>query len=482
MERLIAKYKRRVHKTELIPSGLVDRLPTFNLLTPLAFGISVLGIFVWITSMTQADFWADDFSNLTKYGRTFGPIFETDGKLIINLYWFVGSYFFGAGSVIPYLLLNFLVFVGSIFILTKAAISRGWHKNYALLILTGLFGSGTIFAFLIWSSNIVHLASLFGLSCAIYIQEFARKVQSPSLTLLLAFLIGLIWTFTTLSNPLYIALIILGLFFVHEQYSAHLVTRDFKLLLKLLFLNLSLPIIGFVFLSYPRVTKQSAYALSGNEFIIDNIKFYLIPLLNIPYLILLFSVFLIAIGFALIIELKRSNFLPLILIVTALGVTYPILIQGQQRGIHYFSIPVILFVSSVYSMKISLAFLSRQKILGLFSKISIAALIVLVVVSTTWTRVWYTTTPFGQPLSEPRKDIAKLVKPADSVCIGFKMPNEYRDFFIGGMGGTNGFLLPPISAESIHFEHLGECDVIIGSNLEIKLNPNNTYIVSSTTQ
>jgi hypothetical protein len=482
MERLTAKYKRRVDKTDLIPWGLIDRLPTSNLLTPLAFGISALGIFVWLASMTKADFWADDFSNLTKYGRTFGPILETDGKLIINLYWFVGSYFFGSGSVIPYLLLNFLVFVGSIFILTKAAISRGWHKNYTLLILTGLFGSGTIFAFLIWSSNIVHLASLFGLSCAIYIQEFARKAHSSRLTLLLASVIGFIWTFTTLSNPLYLAVIVLGLFFVHEQYSAHLVSRDFKLLLKLLFLNLFLPIVGFVFLSYPRVTKQSAYDLSGNEFILDNIQFYITPLANIPYLLLLFTVFLIALGFALIIELKKRNFLPLILVSTALGVTYPILIQGQQRGIHYFSIPVILLVSSVYSMKISLAFISRQRILGLFSKISMAALIVLIVASTTWTRAWYTTTPFGQPLTEPRKDISKLVKPMGSVCLSFKMPDENRNFFIGGMGGTNGFLLPPINAGSVRFEHLGECDVTTDSNLDIELNPNNTYLISRTTQ
>ena len=478
MERLIARCKRLVDKTDLIPSGIRDRSPTFNLLTPLAFVIAVLGFLVWIASMMKADFWADDFSNLTKYGRTFGPILETDGKLIINLYWFVGSYFFGSGSVIPYLLLNFSVFVGSIFIITKAAISRGWYKNYTLLILTSLFGSGTIFAFLIWSSNIVHLASLFGLSCVIYVQEFARKAHSLRLTLLLASAIGFIWTFTTLSNPLYIALLILGTFFVYEQYRSRFVARDFKLLFKLLFLNLSLPIIGFVFLSYPRVTKQSAYDLSGNEFIIDNIKFYITPLLNIPYLALLFIPFLIAIGFALIIELKKSNVLPIILIGSALGVTYPILIQGQQRGIHYFSIPIILFVSSVYSMKITLAFLGRQRILGLFSRISLAALIVLVVASTTWTRAWYTSTPFGQPLSEPRKEIAKLVKPMGSVCLSFKMPDEHRDFFIGGMGGISGFLLPPINAAVVHFEHLGECDVEADSNLKIELAANNTYLVS----
>lgn len=482
MERLIAKFRSAVDRSDLIQPGITNRRPTFTLLSTLAFGISVLGILVWITSMIKADFWADDFSNLTKYGRTFGPILETDGKLIINLYWFVGSYFFGPGSVIPYLLLNSLVFVGSIFILTKVGISRGWHKNYALLILASLFGSGTIFAFLIWSSNIVHLASLLGISCAIYIQEFARKAHSHSSTLLLGCVMGLIWTFTTLSNPLYIAVVILGLFFVHEQHRAHTDTKDLKSYISLLMLNLSLPIIGFVFLSYPRVTKQSAYNLSGNEFIVDNIKFYVDPTLNNPVLALVSIIFLITMVLALVIELKESNALPLIFVATSLGITYPILIQGQQRGIHYFSIPIVLLVSSIYSMRITLAFLARHRILELFSKITIGTLIILVVASTTWTRDWYTTTPFGQPLSEPRKDIAKLVKPLGSVCLRFRMPDEYRDFFIGGMGGANGFLLPPINARSVHFEHLGECDVKTDSNLEIKLNPNNTYVVSLTAQ
>jgi hypothetical protein len=69
-----------------------------------------------------------------------------------------------------------------------------------------------------------------------------------------------------------------------------------------------------------------------------------------------------------------------------------------------------------------------------------------------------------------------------SVCLSFKMPDENRNFFIGGMGGTNGFLLPPINAGSVRFEHLGECDVTTDSNLDIELNPNNTYLISSTTQ
>jgi hypothetical protein len=192
----------------------------------------------------------------------------------------------------------------------------------------------------------------------------------------------------------------------------------------------------------------------------------------------LIGTFFFALIFALMLEIKNSNVLPLVFITTAVGIVYPILIQGQQRGIHYFSVPILLFICSVYSMKYTLNFLSRQMFLRFCSQISIAALIILVVASSTWTRAWYTDTPFGQSLTQPRKDISKLVSPSSSICLAFKMPIENRDFFIGGMGGVSGFLLPPINAASVHFEHLGECDAKVDSNLHIELAANNTYLIS----
>jgi hypothetical protein len=456
-------------------SVLIGKLIRFNFLVLLAGGVSLFGIFVWVASASKADFWADDFSNMTKFGRTLGPILDTDGKLIINFYWFIGSYFFGTGSVIPYLLLNFSVFIGSIFILNKVAHSRGWDKSFPLLILASLFGSGTIYAFLTWSSNIVHLASLFGFSCALYLQELIRKSPSKKFTLELASVMGLVWTFATLSNPLYIAFLFLGLYFTYEQYRIHAPIRDFNFLLGLVFLNLLLPILGFIFLSYPRVTKQSAYDISGNQFIIDNAKFYLAPFISIPFLGLLLICSLAIVAIALLLETRNKNYVPLILFTTVVGLIYPILVQGQQRGIHYFSIPIILLVCSIYSMRLTQLFLFHHLFIRFLSRITIGVLIVLLVAGSYWTRIWYTTTPFGQPLTQLRGEISQFVTPTNSICLRFKMPVQDRNFVIGGMGGRSGFVLPPINAVAVHFEHLNECVHSADTHIDVRLSFNNSY-------
>jgi len=79
----------------------LNRIMSFNFLNPLVYFFSFIGFLVWVGSIQKADFWADDFSHLNNFNKNLGAITSSDGKLVINVYWFFGSYAFGSSSAVP---------------------------------------------------------------------------------------------------------------------------------------------------------------------------------------------------------------------------------------------------------------------------------------------------------------------------------------------------------------------------------------------
>jgi hypothetical protein len=455
----------------------LNRIMSFNFLNPLVYFFSFIGFLVWVGSIQKADFWADDFSHLNNFNKNLGAITSSDGKLVINVYWFFGSYAFGSSSAVPYLLMNMAFFITSIFILHKIARSRGWGRHYIFYVCAMLFSTGSIYAFLLWSSNVVHLASLLGLCIALLIQEKARIEKSIPVTLLFGFLLGLVWTFATLSNPLYIGFLILAAYFVYEQLNNHKNYSSTFFKLKLILLNLSLPVLAFVFISYPRVTKQEAYDVSGLKFISSNFDYYFMGAFETPKLILLVVIGTLALLILMINNLRNLEFASAVFLLTASSIVFPILIQGQQRGIHYFSIPIILFLASIFSIKPDLKQLFRKNTLFFFSRLGVATLIVLVAVMGSWARSWYLTSPFGEPLTQIRQSIASSTIPGQSICLELEMPSQDQNFFLAAMGGTSGFLVHPINASNAQFNHIDGCVQSADRYIKILLSERGSYVV-----
>ena len=245
-----------------------------------------IGIFLYLASLTKSDFWADDFTNMHRYFRTLGPIESTDGKLIINIYWYLGSIFYGDSSALPYLLTNLLIFMISVFLLSRFAILRSWHPGYVQLVLAVGVGTASLYPLLLWSSNIVHLASFLGLAIALNLQQAILLLKSRANYFFYTTILGLLWSFSILSNPLYFGFVVIGILFIYEQVK----TLDFIFSTKkrglfigcLIGSNFILPCLSFIF-AYSRVTQQSAYRNSGTRFINLIFLIILIPSYKIDF-------------------------------------------------------------------------------------------------------------------------------------------------------------------------------------------------------
>ena len=92
-------------------------------------------------------------------------------------------------------------------------------------------------------------------------------------------------------------------------------------------------------------------------------------------------------------------------------------------------------------------------------------------------RSWYLTSPFGAPLTEVRQSIANSTYPGQSICLELEMSNNDRNFFLAAMGGASGFLVHPINASSVQFDHIDRCVQSADSHIKIFLSDRGTYVV-----
>jgi hypothetical protein len=425
--------------------------------------ITLLGFLTLITSLVSSSFFADDFTNMVKYNRNFGSVSESDGKLVINVFWFLGTTFFGTASPLPFLLMNIAVFVFSFILLHQAFVLSRWNTGGVYWILSIVFSLGVIFPILLWSSNIVHTVALFCLCLNIFIQQrFLSESDLISFKDVVrqAFLVGIVWMICTLTNPLYIGLMALGTYFGFEQHRKFENSKKFRMnksLIQILSLNVAPALIGFLLVAYPRVTAQSAYDISGTKFISGNIRFYLETINSNRIFPFILPLIAFALLLTIVIELKNSNFLPAALFLATVLIIYPILIQGQQRAVHYFSIPVILIVLSFLSSINRRDGISLNFFIKLLSRMFIIMIVSALVMGGSSIRSWFVSTPYGSSLEKTRSSIAEVLLDGEKLCVILQMDSAEQNRFIASMGGSNGFLVPPINASEVEFGEDNVC-------------------------
>ncbi len=104
---------------------------TATLLAALPAVVIILSVLTWITALSHSGFWADDFVNLLHYNKSLGDLsyHQNQGKYVINFFWALGTLAFGLGSVIPFLILNALVFATGVVVWLWAGSATRWSAT-----------------------------------------------------------------------------------------------------------------------------------------------------------------------------------------------------------------------------------------------------------------------------------------------------------------------------------------------------------------
>lgn len=427
-------------------TGLLIGLPAS------AVGLSLL---TWVTAVSRSGFWADDFLFLTHFNRTLGDLSDTQtntGKYVANLFWAVGTSAFGTGSVVPFLLLNSLVFGLGVGLWLWAG-TRGLWDGRTAWWTGGLFvATAAWFSTALWSANITHSAGFLALGAALVAHQSCMRATRARAALAWSLACGLAWLGAVVSDLLYIGLLVLAACFAWEQLG-HLrrlgrPPASTAALLGAWSLGLSLVFFGFV--AYPATTGNQAYATNGIRFIRGNLHFYKAALAPSAWLTVIY-VAVLGLGLAAgaVAAWRRRDLLPLALLGAAGATALPALVQSQQRDVHYLAMPLLLTFSALaagaHPLLLGVAW--RRARGGALVAAGVA--LVLVFAQGADIRSFFVTSPFGRRLAAFREDIAALTPGSAPVCAKLYLEPQVRSVFIAQMSGAAGFRVPPINAASV---------------------------------
>jgi len=410
-------------------------------------------VILMIPAITRIGFWGDDFINMNQFANGIGEISKSDGKIVANLYWFFSGVFFGTSSVIPYALLNIFVATLGIYIFSLSInFNKGKGYNFAWLLLP-LLTSGVIFPIYFWSSNIVHSSAIFFIGLGVYLID---KLQKGNTKKIIQIACGMSWFMVVVSNPLYIATLIIPIshagLAIRKNKSQK---RDLSFAPTLFLAFVS--IVFFIAVALPRTRQQQPYSKMSLSYISKNIEFYSNLILSNRVEVLIFVVLAASsLLFAIFMSFKTKSINELILVIASFGVVLPILVQGQQTGIHYFTVPV-LFISGVL-LKAFEGFCdnSRKKMHSLIMLTVICANLFLAHGSQN-VRNWFVSNPYGYAIKDFRDQVALLSHPGKTFCITSGMQNGDWLRFKGGMGNELGFSFYPIFASRVVLEETSLC-------------------------
>jgi hypothetical protein len=415
--------------------------------------VIVLSLMMWVTALSRSGFWADDFLNVTHFARSFGDLSNdhiNDGHYVINVFWAIGTYAFGAGSVIPFLLLNALVFVGGLFVWLWAGIETRWSLVDAWWI-AGLFIATTAWVpTALWASNITHSGGFLALGAGLFAHERCMRARKPQSSVLWSLASGAAWTFAVVSNILYIGLLVIaGYCAFHQAVKIRRVGATITTATGAAGTwNLLLPILYFAAVAYPATTASPVYATNGLQFIHQDFDFYRQALAPTG---LLASIYVAAFGLAAAggaLAIRRRDWFPIAVLGAAGATAFPALIQGQQRDIHYLAMPLLLLFSSLAAgaRPVLLRQWRRGVQLSLLLLLAAATMLLLLVRQGTDIRSYFVDTPYGHSLLAFRSEVASLTPERGTICARLNLDMQHQAFFVAAMSGADGFLVPPISA------------------------------------
>jgi hypothetical protein len=450
--------------------------------------VIILSMTVWVTAVSRSGFWADDFFNITHYNQSLGNLsyHYNQGKYVINVFWALGTLAFGLGSVVPFLILNTLVFATGVVIWLWTGTRGRWGITEAWWI-GGLFvATAAWFPTALWSSNIVHSVAFLALGLGLLAHDRCIKAQTVRDGMLWSLAGGAAWTLAVISDLLYLGLLVIAAYCAFHQLLKirQLGASTIRTGLAVGSWNLLIPAVYFVGIAYPATTASSAYATNGFQFIRQNLHFYretLAPtgLLEAAYII---ALILGIVGGVL--SIRRRDWFPLVILSAAGAIALGALIQGQQRDIHYAAMPLLLTFSAVAAGAHPLLFGRSTRVPQLRGALFLAAILALFLFFRQGAKVrsYFVQSPFGDVygLTTFRSQVATLTPEGGIICADLALNAQYQTLLVTTMSGEDGFLVPPISAARAYLVPAGEpCPASTGvTHITVGLDARGDFVAS----
>lgn len=455
-----------------------------GLLLTLPCVVIVLNVLVWITAVSRSGFWADDFLWVTHFARSLGHLSDDHfniGKYVINIFWAFGTEAFGNGSVVPFLMLNFLVFATGVVTWLWVGVRERWTVIEAWWI-AGLFiATAAWLPTALWSSDITHSGGFLALGAGIFAHERAMRSTTAHDVTCWSVIGGMAWTFAIASNLLYIGLMVVAAYCVWHQTSQ---LRRLRVTVPIAavvvgFWNLLLPIVYFVAVGYPGTTASSPYAKTGLRFVYDNLRFYRSILAPTELLTAVYAVLLLGGLVGAVVALRRRDFFPIAVLGAAGATALPALVQGQQRYINYMAMPLLLVFSAFAAGVRPTVLMGAKRFKEALLLVAGIALLLLFRQGGEL-RAYFVRSPYGGSLATFRSEVASLTPEGGAVCVALDLDAQQEGLFIAEISGENGFRVPPINAASAYLVSRTKPCPYSGpaAHITVKLNPHGDYIAS----
>jgi hypothetical protein len=447
----------------------------------------LLSFMVWVTAVSRSGFWADDFLNVTHFSRSLGDLSDDHinlGKYTINVFWAVGTLAFGAGSAIPFLLLNTFVFATGLVLWLWAGVRTRWGSSEAWWI-GGLFISTAAWMpTALWSSNITHSGGFLALGVGLLAHERCMRARTMRDSFRWSLAGGASWTLAIVSNLLYLGLLVIAAYCAYHQI---LKIRRFRVTttkagIAVGFWNLLIPVVYFVGVAYPATTSSPVYATNGLKFLHQNLHFYREGLAPTNTLL---AVYIGAVGLGVagaVLAVRRRDWFPIAVLGAAGATVIPALVQAQQRDVHYVAMPLLLMFSALAAGARPVLLGQSKQLVRLRAALLLAAAVTLLLVFRQGADVrnFFVQSPMGGSLATFRSQVASLTPEGGLICAHLNLNTKQEDLLIAEMSGENGFLIPPISAAQAYLVPTGKTCPAPGpaAHIAISLNARGSFVAS----
>lgn len=448
----------------------------------------LLSLMVWIAAVSHSGFWADDFLNVTHFARSLGNLSDdriNDGHYIINVFWAVGTLAFGSGSVVPFLMLNTLVFVVGIVTWLWVGVKARWGSLEAWWIGALFIATAAWLQTTLWSSNITHSGGFLALGVGLLAHERCMRARTFRGGILWSLASGAAWTAAVVSNILYIGLLVIASYCAFHQVLKILSLRrggTAGVAAAVGFWNLAVPVIFFLAVAYPATTASSPYAANGLRFIHQNLDFYR-TIFAPTTLLMAVYILVLLVGFAGgVAALRRRDWFPITVLVAAGATAVPALVQSQQREMHYMAMPLLLvFSAAAAGVRPVLAGRSKQLVWpkGVILLVATAVLLLIFRQGAEF-RSYFVESPYGASLAVFRSDVASLTPEGGTICATLDLDPQDQKLLIAEMSGTNGFMVPPINAAQVYMVSAGKAcpDRGPASHIAISLDTRGDFVAA----
>jgi hypothetical protein len=460
---------------------------TAMLLLALPALVIILSIMVWVAAVSHSGFWADDFFNITHYNRSLGDLsyHDNQGKYVINIFWALGTLAFGLGSVVPFLLLNTLVFAVGVVMWLRIGTRARWGITEAWWI-GGLFlATAAWLPTALWSSNIVHSVGFLTLGLGLLAHERCMKARTVRDSMLWSLSGGAAWTLAVISNLLYLGLLFIAAYCAFHQVrkirQLGLATTRAGLLVGTW--SLLVPIVYFLAIAYPSTTASAPYANSGLQFVRQNLHYYRELLAPTTILLVLYVVVLVLGAIGGIAAIRRRDWFPIAVLGAAGATAIPALVQGQQRDIHYAAMPLLLTFSALAAGAYPVLISRSKQLTRMRNGLVLITAVSLIFIfrQGTGVRSFFIQTPYGGRLTTFRSEVASLTPEGGTICANLELSTQNQALLTAEMSGDNGFLIPPIDAAQAFLLPEGQpCPApTSATHITIKMNPQGDFIASA---